>query len=229
MRIFSLFIALFGLALSGLASASPLQGAWLHEDGGQRSLLLFQDGYHTATRFTDKELLDAQGGPYKVEGQSVEVTQEFRSDKQALAPQKLSFELKEDQLLWGEKKQPFKRVDASQGALAGVWKITGRMQEGEMKTIHTSGTRKTLKMLTGARFQWFAIDPGKGLFMATGGGSYTFQEGQYVEKIEFFSKDASRVGASLSFQGRVEAGKWHHSGKSSKGDAIHEIWEKVAP
>jgi len=44
----------------------------------------------------------------------------------------------------------------------------------------------------------------------------------------YFSKafDSSRVGASLSFDASLKEGKWHHSGLSSKGDKIYEIWER---
>ena len=61
-------------------------------------------------------------------------------------------------------------------------------------------------------------------FMGTGGGTYTARDKEYTENIEFFSRDSSRVGASLSFEFDVENGEWHHKGLSSKGDPIHEIW-----
>ena len=49
-------------------------------------------------------------------------------------------------------------------------------------------------------------------------------DGKYVENIEFFSKDGSRVGAVLPFDYQIVEGEWHHSGLSSKGDPIYEIW-----
>jgi hypothetical protein len=30
----------------------------------------------------------------------------------------------------------------------------------------------------------------------------------------------------LTFDAKVEGDKWHHSGKSSKGDQVSEIWGK---
>lgn len=122
----------------------------------------------------------------------------------------------------------FGRADDGKAALAGVWKITGRMEpDGKIADIHQTGTRQTYKLLTGSKFQWVAIDPGKKQFSGTGGGSYTFKDGKYTENIEFFSRDNSRVGAALSFDGKLENGKWHHSGLSSKGDKIYEIWGKA--
>jgi hypothetical protein len=118
-------------------------------------------------------------------------------------------------------------VDDGAAPLAGVWHITSRMQDGKLVPIHRTGTRKTLKILTGNRFQWVAIDPGAKQFSGTGGGTYTFNNGTYTENIEFFSRDSSRVGASLSFNGKLEGKDWHHSGLSSKGDKIYEVWSKV--
>lgn len=56
------------------------------------------------------------------------------------------------------------------------------------------------------------------------GGTYSAVKGIYTENITFFSRDNSRVGAELSFEFAVKNGDWHHSGKSSKGDPIYEIW-----
>ncbi|MDX1470670.1 MAG: hypothetical protein R3213_04170 [Flavobacteriaceae bacterium] len=60
--------------------------------------------------------------------------------------------------------------------------------------------------------------------MGTGGGTYTTEDGKYTENIEFFSRDNSRVGASLEFDFELVDGDWHHSGFSSKGDPLYEIW-----
>lgn len=83
-----------------------------------------------------------------------------------------------------------------------------------------------MKILTGTRFQWVAINQETGEFFGSGGGTYTFDNGTYTEKIEFFSRDSSRIGAELSFKGSVNGNNWDHSGKSSKGDPIHEVWTR---
>ena len=125
------------------------------------------------------------------------------------------------------KKERWKRLDAGKAPLAGVWQISSRLQEGELVPVHRTGTRKTLKLLTGTRFQWMAIDPGSKEFMGTGGGTYRFAEGKYIEQIEFFSRDSSRVGASLTFDGELKDGEWHHSGLSSRGVKLYEVWTRV--
>jgi hypothetical protein len=51
--------------------------------------------------------------------------------------------------------------------------------------------------------------------------------GKYTENIDFFSRDQSRVGMSLSFDfALTPENDWRHSGKSSKGDPIDEVWSK---
>ena len=88
-------------------------------------------------------------------------------------------------------------------------------------------SRRTLKLLTGSYFQWAAINIETGEFSGTGGGRYTFENGKYTEHILFFSRDASRVGMSLSFDDKLEDGDWIHTGLSSKGDPIYEIWSRM--
>src|SRR5690606_19688200 len=104
------------------------------------------------------------------------------------------------------------------------WVITGRAdKEGNLNQM-TPGDRRTVKILSGGRFQWIAFNSATKQVMGTGGGTYTAENGKYTENISFFSKDNNRVGASLEFEYQLKDGKWHHSGKSSKGDPIHEIW-----
>src|SRR5213076_2192710 len=125
------------------------------------------------------------------------------------------------------KKTVYNKIDDGSAPLTGTWHITSQMREGQIVPIHRTGTRKTLKILSGTRFQWVAIDTGTKEFFGTGGGVYEFINGNYTEQIEFFSRDGRRVGASLSFQGELKNGEWHHSGLSSKGETIYEIWSRI--
>lgn len=121
----------------------------------------------------------------------------------------------------------WKRTDAGKSSpLNGAWLISGRKRNGEITKRSTDGPRKTMKILTPTRFQWIAFNTATKQFMGTGGGSYTAENGKYVENIEFFSRDNSRVGASLDFNFEVIDGDWHHSGMSSKGSPIYEVWSK---
>jgi hypothetical protein len=81
-------------------------------------------------------------------------------------------------------------------------------------------------MLSDNRFQWIAFNSETAEFFGTGGGTYTAKGGKYTENIEFFSRDSSRVGAQLTFDFKREGNNWHHSGLSSTGNPINEIWQR---
>lgn len=223
---------LFSLALVGWNNNSPQQGAWMAAQGQQEQWVLLKDNYCTWTAFdkTNKKFIRSFGGPvsHQQNGTAI-LTIEFDTQHKDEVGKKLPFNVTSKgsgiTLDLGTGETKWMEMDNGQGALSGNWRITGRMQGGEISTI-ARGDRKTLKLLTGTRFQWIAINPATREFFGTGGGSYTFKDNQYTETIEFFSRDSSRVGASLSFTGQVEGNTWHHSGKSSKGDPLHEIWTR---
>jgi len=213
--------------------ADQLRGAWMHQSGDEEHLLLFVDGYNTHTVYSKagKKFLESRGGTYNIKGNKLNVAYEFDTRDKEQTGQSLAYDFSviNDELTIDAngKKLTYKRIDDGSAPLTGLWHITGRMQDNKVVPIHRTGTRKTIKILSGTRFQWAAIDPGANQFSGTGGGAYEFASGKYTERIEFFSRDSSRVGASLSFDGKLEKGEWHHSGLSSKGDKIYEIWSRV--
>jgi hypothetical protein len=210
-----------------------LKGAWMHEGSNEEQLLLFIDGYYTHTVYSKvgRKFIETRGGAYAVHGNQLAISIEFDTadNEQTGGSLAYDFLITGDELVMdgAGKKIEYKKIDDGSAPLAGVWHITSQMREGKIVPIHRTGTRKTLKILSGTRFQWVAIDPGTKEFFGTGGGEYQFINDKYNEIIEFFSRDGSRVGASLSFDGKLENGEWHHSGFSSKGEAIYEIWRRV--
>lgn len=102
--------------------------------------------------------------------------------------------------------------------------MSGRIRDGKTQMRDTAKPRKTMKVLSGTRFQWIAYNTETKQFMGTGGGTYTTLKGKYTENIEFFSRDNSKAGLSLVFDYSLENGTWNHKGFSSKGVAMHEIW-----
>ncbi|MES2894294.1 MAG: membrane or secreted protein [Bacteroidota bacterium] len=213
-------------------AAGELNGSWMNRDGGQEQVVVFIDGYTTHTIFSKagKKFIETRGGTYTSTAGKLNISYEFDTkDKEQTGHTKsYDYAIKDGELTisTGSGKTNFVRLDEGAAPLSGLWAISGRMQDGKIEQIHRTGTRKTIKILSGSRFQWAAIDPGTKLFAGTGGGSYEFKNGKYTEHIEFFSRDSSRVGASLSFDGKLENGDWHHSGLSSKGDKIYEIWSR---
>lgn len=213
-------------------SADQLSGSWKIEDGNSEHILIFAGNYYAYTNFdkSGKQFLQSTGGVWQVQNNQLITKSEFDTQQKdnvgksrnipySVSTNSLTLDLDGNQI-------SFQRIDDGTGPLAGTWRITGRMQDGKLSASNT-GPRKTLKFLSGTRFQWAAINPETKEFFGTGGGTYTFSNGKYTENIEFFPRDSSRVGMSLTFDGKVANGEWNHSGKSSKGDPIHEIWSMV--
>ncbi len=214
-----------------VCEAQKLTGAWTLKSGTIQVTVLFQDGYYSSTGYDieNKMYIATTGGTYTSQDDKLSIKYGFyTSDKEKVGTtETLTYRIKGSELtlITDGNPQSYNRVDDGQSPLAGHWLITGRVVNGNMQTI-TPGARRTIKLLTGTRFQWIAINVETKEFFGTGGGTYTFVNGKYTETIEFFSRDSSRVGASLSFDGKVEGNNWHHSGLSSRGEPIHEIWTK---
>ena len=222
--------------VSSCALAQVPKGAWKsQEPTGSTSILIVADNYLSIASysFNNKHFERAEGGPFTMKGDQMTYTPEFNSADTSKIGIPIVFTItnKDDVLtLRYEEAMVWMRVDAAAGSpMAGAWHITERSSngEGDLVKIHQQGTRKTLKLLSGTRFQWFAIDPAVKGFYATGGGTYIAKDGKYTENIQFFSKDNNRVGTSLKFDWKLSNGRWDHSGKSSDGKPIHEIWEKI--
>ena len=209
----------------------PIKGAWINEKSGVTTIHIYTDGFFSVAVFKAKEFVGTYGGRYKQDGQMLTELIEFdtQTPERIGTEQKTEFywRAQEEEITIGPKGNGvgFTRLDVdSPGKLAGAWLITGRYNNNEMSKI-TPGARRTMKILSGTRFQWIAYNVETKEFFGTGGGKYTTESGKYTENIDFFSRDNSRVGASLSFDYSItNDGSWRYSGKSSKGDPIDEIW-----
>ena len=214
-------------------TAQNLVGAWealIEQDGKKlRNIAIFSEGHQVAT-FYDAEtgaFIGTNGGTWLLEGNQLSETVEFdtQSPERVGTTGVFEIELTENELRAKGTDVVWKRIDAgAPGNLAGAWLISGRKRNGELQKRDTNRPRKTMKILSGTRFQWIAYNTETKEFMGTGGGTYTTLDGKYNENIEFFSRDNNRVGASLQFDYELKDGDWHHSGLSSKGTPIYEIW-----
>ena len=209
-----------------------ITGAWQYKEGTVETVLIFEPSYFTVTIFDvpNKKFVQTWGGSYSKQEHNISALIEFNSADKTQVGKKINFNaaINNDALISNiiNGNKEWKQIDDNTGALAGLWVITGREQKGVMNKM-TPGERKTIKILSGTRFQWAAINTATGDFFGTGGGNYSFQNGIYTENIEFFPRDNTRVGMSLSFNGSVNGDEWNHSGKSSKGDPVHEVWTRL--
>ncbi|WP_299390560.1 membrane or secreted protein [uncultured Gelidibacter sp.] len=228
-----LILVLSCVVLSFGMHAQSLMGAWenrstTNSGDAVKTVVIYADGYFASTTYTSTgTFIKTSGGSWHLESDTLIQTIEFDTE----APERVGTEhhfkmsVGDTELELTEGNLKFHRIDAgTPGALQGAWLMSGRVVDGTAQSRDTSGPRKTMKILSGTRFQWIAYNTETKQFMGTGGGTYTSNNGAYTEHIEFFSRDNSRVGNSLQFDYELIDGHWHHKGLSSKGAPINEIW-----
>lgn len=240
MRIALLLLLVSGLfshyEVQGQSSTRELIGAWesnfVDSEGRDSKLsMIIADGFMVMTAYNpeDGDFIATLGGKWRADWENFSITYEFdTSDStQVGGVSTMPYTLTDNTLVFNNDKFWTRVDDGGPGALAGAWEIIGRKRDGEMQDLSSrrKGPRKTMKILSGTRFQWIAFNTETKSFSGTGGGSYlTNEDGLYVEKIEFFSRDKNRVGQNLSFDYQLVYGDWVHKGLSSKGQPIHEVW-----
>lgn len=220
-----------------LISAKPVvrdfSGAWKATNGSEEYSLIAADNYCMVTHYdhANKKFISTFGGKVKQLGQKLWVTVEFNTADKSQVGKTVEY-------LWDAKTVTvnsnisgsninWRIVDQGTGNLTGNWRFLQRKDGEKFSEVTPLRARRTYKLLTASRFQWAAVNVETGEFFGTGGGSYRLKDGKYTEHIEFFSRDNSRVGASLSFDADLKDGNWHHSGKSSKGDPMYEVWGRI--
>lgn len=232
----------FLLLSAPLSAASihkaQLYGAWqlkaASAEGELMHTLLFSGQYFSWTiyRAETGAFISTQGGSWALSGEKLRIEYEFSSadSTRVGTAEEWMLTYQDGQLFLAGAGGPagaWKAVEAGAATpLSGPWLFAGRERDGEITRRNTDQPRKTMKILTGTRFQWVAFDTETKRFFGTGGGTYTAENGVYTERIEFFSRDDARVGAELQFQFRVDGTDWHHQGKSTAGEPMYEIWSK---
>lgn len=214
--------------------AQSLVGAWewteMEDDREIKAVVIFADKFQVATWYDAETgaFVATNGGLWSIVGNNITETVEFDTRDASNVGNQQSFDIQwdgPDKVKIVGMEAWMTRIDGGDpGALAGAWLISGRMRDGEIQERNTDRPRKTMKILSGTRFQWIAYNTETKEFKGSGGGTYTTKDGKYTENIEFFSRDDSRVGARLEFNYEIKEGKWHHSGKSSKGSPMYEVW-----
>jgi hypothetical protein len=222
-------------------AADSLDGAWrltspFDGPAGTNAVLIIADGRFTVAYYSQagKKFEGTYGGTCTASGGRLSVKADFntfdstrvgQSDAWAYQSQKGKWQLS-GKGSGGKGTETWEKLDekAAGTSLAGAWQIRlrenpdGRM--GEMKP----GPRQTIKFLSPTRFQWVAFNNETRQFFGTGGGTYSAKDGKYTETLEFFSRDPNRVGMQLSFDFALEGSQWRHSGQSTTGNRVNEVW-----
>ena len=181
--------------------------------------IMLDENYFVETQYLTKtaEFILTRGGYYnKTETNIIKVNLEFNSNffKDSL------------KLFQIEKKDSWIKSFGKPIDLNGKWLMAGRITNEGEKRRDISKPRKTMKFLKNGNFQWIAFNTETFQFFGSGGGTYSAKNGIYTENIQFFSRNNNSVGKILPFNYSLKGVDWHHSGKSSKGDPIYEIWTK---
>ncbi|CCH53194.1 membrane or secreted protein [Fibrisoma limi BUZ 3] len=233
LRMISGLLLVVGALLALAPVKTDLDGAWrLAEPSGRTVMLTLIDNYLMQTTYEPTQFVSTRGGAWERNGNTLSLKVEFDTQDTSRVGQTETYQvaLRNGQLVMNGPggTRTFTRVDEPSGQtpLAGLWRITGRANDAGQVTTMQRGPRKTIKLLTGSRFQWAAINPQTKLFAGTGGGTYSFKDGKYTETIDFFSRDNSRVGRSLTFNADVNGNEWRHSGQSSTGGPVNEVWTR---
>jgi hypothetical protein len=200
-----------------------LEGSWKSDSG----VIILTENCFSYAEFdmAGNSFEGTYGGTWELSGIEIIQNLEYNTYDKSMVGKKTSkkFTLSEGMLIIDSEKF-IKIDDGSPGKLTGGWLFAGRKRDGELTIRNTDQPRKTMKILSGMRFQWIAYNSETGDFFGTGGGTYSTIGNRYTENIEFFSRDSSRVGASLTFNFEIIDGIWHHQGLNSRGEPLYEIW-----
>ena len=217
--------------------SQSLIGSWeltLENELGikEKQIVIFSsNGFQSISIFNAEtgEFIYTNGGTWELNGDNLTEKVEFDTGNPERVGSKVTFKiiLKKNSITVPDMSRTWKRIDNGKpGKLEGAWLMSGRYRDGKKQTRSIDRPRKTMKLLSGKRFQWIAYNTETKQFMGTGGGTYTTKDGVYSENIEFFSRDNSKAGLKLQFDFEIIDGEWNHKGFSSKGDPLHEIWVK---
>jgi len=198
----------------------------------EKQIVIFSsNGFHSISIFNSEtgEFIYTKGGTWELNGDDFTEKIEFDTGNPVRVGSEVTFKiiLKNNSITVPDTSRTWKRIDNGKpGKLEGAWLMSGRYRDGKKQTRSIDRPRKTMKLLSGKRFQWIAYNTETKQFMGTGGGTYTTKDGVYSENIEFFSRDNSKAGLKLQFDFEIIDDEWNHKGFSSKGDPLHEIWVK---
>jgi hypothetical protein len=222
-------IVIFLFFTSQISFGQTLKGAWKNTSDTTQTLILATENYITITEYTTvgNRFIQAWGGKYEIsKTEELFVDIAFHSKKAQIVGSNMSYNINQKKKSFVLFDKTFEKANqVKPNELSGLWRITSILKNNEMSAM-PKGPRKTLKIMVDGYFQWFAINNVTSEFFGSGGGLYTLEKLKYTEEIVFFSRDNTRVGSKLTFDTIIKDTTWTHSGLSSKGSPLKEVWEK---
>ena len=184
-----IIVFLISILFSFALNAQVIIGAWentsVSENGDQlKRVVIFAEGYQVLTTYDaiTSKFIHTNGGTWNLEGNIMTEKIEFDTDNPELVGTEVSFKVRvtnnEIEIVDGNLK--FKRLENGlPGKLQGAWLMSGRIRNGVTQLQDTNRPRKTMKILSGTRFQWIAYNTETKQFMGSDGGTYTTKDGTY--------------------------------------------------
>ena len=187
-----------------------------YSENGIINRIIIDNNYLVMTSYKvdSNKFIKTIGGFYNKEGNRFNMSLEFNSNFKNDSITKIEI----------EKKANWKKISLKKNDLQGKWLMVGRVRNGNEQRRNLDRPRKTMKFLINGYFQWIAFNTETFQFSGSGGGKYITKDGKYIESIEYFSRDDTKVGLNLEFDYELINKEWNHKGFSSKGDPLHEIW-----
>ena len=171
---------LLGLLCLPAIHAQSIQGAWTTTQSSNgieiEHVLIFAGDYFSEGIFEKStgKFLGTKGGSFKSNGDALDLHYEYSTtDPESVGTtDSVAFKIIGEALELGE--WTWKRLDdGTPGDLHGAWLISGRKRDGEIVKRDTSGPRKTMKILSGTRFQWIAYNTETTQLLSSGGCTHT--------------------------------------------------------
>ena len=230
-KIIASTFVMFCLICLGKIYAQIPSGVYISDVDNVRHELKISADYfiHSIYEQSPAQFIKTLGGFYTVNDGVLNIKLEFNSTYENDGVKQLSFPFTLENAKLILKTNPeltFEQIESLEQDLDGVWLFATRGPDTGQERRGDENPRKTMKFLMDNRFQWIAYQTETMNFSGTGGGSYSAENGIYTEKIEYFSRDDSRVGARLEFNYEIKGNDWHHTGKNSKGEPMYEIWAR---
>lgn len=233
-------IPLFGICVFLLLSSLKIQkiapealiGAWEYGPESKRTVMIVTDKVFSVATYDlpGMKFINSYGGTWRIDGNKLIEKIEWNSSDTTQVGKELvlGIRISDNKLSVEPGNENWNRVDNGKpGELMGAWIITGTYENNQVKKrANPFYPRRTMKILSGTRFQWIAYNVATKQFMNTGGGTYTTKNGVYTENIEFFTKTSASVGKTLSFQYSFVNGDWRHKGEKSTGGVMDECWSR---
>jgi hypothetical protein len=206
-----------------------ITGAWHEQQEDEEAVIIFTHDYLVVAEFNQINTAFTYGGggnfSEKKPGQLI-VEIDFSSRKKesdligtkgaliySISGEKMTITMNDST------KRLVTRVDDGSGELAGTWRMSAGMNNGRMEPV-PNGPVKTIKVLSGKRFQWVSYNEETNEFIGSGGGTYTYNAGKYTEHIEFYAKDSYKIGTSMAFDATINQNVWTNKGSTSQEEWI---------